>query len=59
MNNCKICHTETDNLYFELEGMVINMIRKENPNWIESDGGCKRCVEYYKNLDDAVEILDD
>ena len=32
------------------------MIRKEYPEWIEYDGECKKCDDYYNSLLDAVEI---
>ncbi len=58
MKDCKLCGAQTEDIFFELETMVIDMIRKENPEWVEADGVCKRCIEHYKGLDDAFEILD-
>jgi len=38
--------------------MVIEMIKQKNPNWVESDGACTRCINYYVDLDNAVEVYD-
>ena len=31
------------------EGHIIDVIKKEHPDWVELDGICKKCYEYYKN----------
>lgn len=31
-------------------------IRKENPEWIDDDGECKKCDDYYDSLIDAVVV---
>jgi hypothetical protein len=30
------------------EKHIIDTIKKSHPNWIESDGTCKKCHKYYK-----------
>ena len=32
------------------------MIRAEYPEWVDYNGECKKCDEYYDSLLDAVEI---
>ncbi len=53
---CTLCNKETDDLYTVIEKYVLDTIKSEHPEWIESSGGCKKCVEYYKALDNAVII---
>ena len=38
------------------EQYVLSIIRDEHPEWIERDGTCKRCEQYYKALDTLVDI---
>ena len=53
---CELCGRETDSLYHITEQVVLDMIRKEHPEWIESNGACPRCLGYYESLTDAVQI---
>ena len=51
---CPICKKET------AEGIVdvcqiayeyiIHSIKEEHPEWIQENGACPKCIEYYKNL---------
>lgn len=34
-----IAHTEQD---------IVEAIKKNHPDWIEQDGVCKKCCQYYK-----------
>lgn len=29
---------------------VMERIKNEHPDWVEKDGACPQCVEYYKKL---------
>ena len=58
MITCKLCDENGECLDQEIEDIVIEMIKKENPQWVESDGACTRCISHYSGLDDAVEIFD-
>jgi len=31
------------------EDHIVDEVKKKNPNWVEADGICKKCYEYYKN----------
>lgn len=53
---CTLCEEEAADLYRITEKYVLDLIRSEHPEWIESNGACKKCVEYYKALDNAVII---
>jgi hypothetical protein len=56
MAECVLCKKEADGLDHEIEHLVIEMIKKSNPEWIEKDGACQECLDYYKNFDNMVEI---
>ena len=58
MSTCKLCDSPQDTLEFEIEQELMKMIKNQNPQWQEKDGGCSKCVEYYQGLADNVEILD-
>ena len=30
------------------ERHVIDLIKMDHPEWVEKDGACRKCVEYYK-----------
>ena len=34
------------------------MIKKNNPEWVEADGSCQKCVAHYKSLDQMIEQVD-
>ena len=55
---CPLCNEETDELHYLTEKYVLDMIKKDHPEWVETDGACKSCIDYYKALDDAVELID-
>lgn len=56
MAQCQLCHNSVDSLEHEIEQLVIDMIKKSNPDWVAEDGACYRCIEYYRSLDNMVEI---
>ena len=51
---CSICGDEVRpddaDLHASAEDWVIDQIRRIHPKWVEVDGGCPRCVEFYKKL---------
>lgn len=56
MEQCILCKEPDDNLVRKIESSVIEMIKKNNPDWVESDGTCERCVSYYENLHRMVQV---
>lgn len=58
MSECKLCKKDTDRLNHEIEQALMESIKKDHPNWIEADGACAECINYYNNLDNIVEICD-
>ena len=56
MSECMLCKDGNQCVHDELEQSVIEMIKKSNTDWVEADGACPKCAEYYAGLDDMVEI---
>lgn len=55
---CPLCSEEADELLYEFEQYVLDVIKKEHPEWVESDGACPRCLDYYRSLDSAIQITE-
>ena len=51
---CSICggavRPEDAEVHILAEDWVIEQIRVANPEWVESDGACPKCIELYRNL---------
>ena len=58
MEHCKLCDDSTDDLVKQIEASVIEMIRKHNPDWVETDGSCEKCLVHYRSLDQLI-VQDD
>ncbi len=56
MTKCKLCGSTADSLEHEIEQTVIKMIKNANPEWVETDGSCTKCIEHYANLDEIVQF---
>lgn len=55
---CPLCREEADELHYEFEQYVLDVIKKEHPEWVESDGTCPRCMDYYRSLDNAIQLTE-
>jgi len=53
---CALCNKTVDSLEHEIEQLLIEMIKKKNADWVEADGACAKCIDYYKALDDMVQV---
>jgi hypothetical protein len=42
-------HAARDDERFR-EGLLIARIKKDHPEWVEADGACERCIEYYRQI---------
>ncbi len=31
------------------EQHIVDLVKHDHPSWVESDGLCKKCLEYYEN----------
>jgi len=56
MENCMLCEEDAPSLDEKIDDLVMDMIKRNNPKWVESDGACAKCVVYYENLSNIVEI---
>ena len=52
MDICKLCNNEVESLTHFAEQWIIETIKEKNPHWVENDGSCQKCLDYYKSLDD-------
>ncbi|HQP10447.1 MAG TPA: hypothetical protein PKV41_03605 [Candidatus Omnitrophota bacterium] len=50
--HCSICRkkVEQDLMAFisHTEGHIMEEIRKDHPEWVEKNGLCRKCVDYYR-----------
>ncbi len=51
MDKCTLCNNEVDSLTHFAEQWLLETIKDKNPHWVEADGACSKCIEYYKGLD--------
>jgi hypothetical protein len=58
-NVCPLCKSNHDPLMFIAEHWLLDEIAREHPEWTSSDGICQKCVDYYRGLTDAVQVIDD
>lgn len=51
---CPICKRAMDEPVVDVctgaYKFVIERIKDEHPGWVEADGACPKCLEYYKKL---------
>ncbi|MDX8402825.1 MAG: hypothetical protein R8K54_00270 [Mariprofundaceae bacterium] len=53
---CPLCGKERDTEEHEVEHYVLKLIRKDHPDWMEKDGACKLCIEYYQHIGDEMHL---
>ena len=44
-----LTHAVEDDRRFQ-DGRTIARIKQDHPEWIEADGACPKCVEYYRKI---------
>ena len=54
MNTLKKQH---ENQNEEIKKFLLDTIRHEHPEWIEENGDCTKCHEYYESLSSIVSIV--
>lgn len=51
---CPVCKKITDTKVVDVcvtaYNYLIERIKEEHPEWVEKDGVCPRCVEYYEKM---------
>ncbi|HNX81623.1 MAG TPA: hypothetical protein PKL77_05705 [Candidatus Omnitrophota bacterium] len=57
---CQICERDIDDFasisHIKAEEYIIELIRRDHPEWKETAGTCKKCLEYYRKLVKDTEI---
>ena len=56
MNNKEKSEILNKHLNLVAELFLREVIRKEYPEWVDHDGECQKCDDYYNSLLDAVEV---
>jgi len=54
---CKLCGQESDSICEFTEQWILKIIILEHPEWVEEDGACPKCTEYYESLTDNLGII--
>ena len=44
------CSKDVEQVLYELDAEIIKAIIQENPEWVEADGVCTKCLDYYRSL---------
>lgn len=51
---CQICNRGIDNsialTHVKTEEYLLGLIKKDHPEWKETDGACPECINYYREL---------
>ncbi|MFA5096915.1 MAG: hypothetical protein WC478_06205 [Candidatus Omnitrophota bacterium] len=52
---CPLCKLEKSanivDICVSAHQYIIRRIKDDHPDWVEEDGACPKCVEYYRNLE--------
>lgn len=51
---CPLCERKIEEkelvYHHDIEEMLIDVIKNNHPQWIDNQGACPRCVEYYRTI---------
>ncbi len=57
---CQLCDREIDDFasiaHAKAEEYLIELIRRDHPEWKEHEKTCHKCIEYYRKLVKETEI---
>ncbi|MFA5411643.1 MAG: hypothetical protein WC321_07325 [Candidatus Omnitrophota bacterium] len=57
---CQLCNRDIDDFvsisHIKTEEYLIDLIRRDHPEWKESKETCHKCIEYYRKLVKDAEI---
>ena len=56
---CALCGHEAANVGELAKDFVIDLIRRDHPEWVREDGACPKCLAYYASLEDVVHAPDE
>jgi len=51
MPYCSLCKKQVNQLHYDIEKWILDTIIREHPDWVDKDGSCQRCINYYESLD--------
>ncbi len=57
MTTCSLCGDSVDSVAHLAEEVTLKLIQQMNPQWASGEGICRKCLEYYHNLDKKVVLL--
>lgn len=50
---CSLCREKIEGDLIQLQGHtdkhIVDLIKHDHPEWVEGDGVCQKCVEYYRS----------
>jgi hypothetical protein len=50
---CSVCNQKVDGdlmvFKFHTESHIVDLVKHDHPSWVEKDGVCEKCLEYYQN----------
>lgn len=59
-HKCQICEREIDDAvglaHIKAEEYILELIRRDHPEWSKEKGTCSLCIEYYRELVKRTEI---
>jgi len=55
--NCSLCNYKSGHISIIAEEWLIKEIKKYHPEWTGEYGICRRCMDYYYNLLDNVQVV--
>lgn len=58
MNTINTSKNQRNKLSVIAEKFVLDSIRYDHPEWVDKEGDCPKCDEYYESLSDIVIIQD-
>ena len=49
---CPLCHEQSEDITCTAEQWLLDLIARENPTWVQSDGACPKCEAQYREKGD-------
>lgn len=54
MITCPLCEQPVEELKYPLhesvDRVVVDWIKRQHPDWVEEDGTCQRCLDFYREV---------
>ncbi|MCI0445760.1 hypothetical protein L0244_22800 [bacterium] len=42
----------------ELKNLTMEIIQVQHPGWVQEDGSCRQCWDYYRSLNEVIVTVD-